>query len=125
MITPYTVAFVDKSHLLPPEQQLFYIAGNETRTADVYRDSNAEEESLGVGLVFGMSFEDLVDLCFWVDIVLSFFTGFDRGFEEIMDKKKIAARTREFLETHRDTKGREEDLELRYFTDVYYTRTIG
>jgi hypothetical protein len=92
MITPYTVAFVDKSHLLPPEQQLFYIAGNETRTADVYRDSNAEEESLGVGLVFGMSFEDLVDLCFWVDIVLSFFTGFDRGFEEIMDKKKIAAR---------------------------------
>lgn len=31
----------------------------------------------------------LIDLIFWTDIVLNFFTGYDKGYEVIMDKGKI------------------------------------
>ena len=35
-------------------------------------------------------FDDWVDVLFWLDMLLTFFTGFDRGFEVIMDKREIA-----------------------------------
>jgi len=41
------------------------------------------------------------------------------------EKDEVAARTREFLSSREDTKDRESDLTLDYYTDVYYTRTIG
>jgi hypothetical protein len=31
----------------------------------------------------------LIDLCFYADIVLNFFTGFDKGFEVVMDRAQI------------------------------------
>jgi len=41
------------------------------------------------------------------------------------EKDAVEATVREWLGRHPDTKGKEEDLTLSYFTDVYYTRTIG
>eukprot|EP01048_Picozoa_sp_COSAG05_P019619 COSAG05_NODE_3120_length_2308_cov_92.211467_1_plen_596_part_10 len=38
------------------------------------------------------SFNSIVDAMFYIDIVLTFFTGFDKGFEVVMDKKQIAAK---------------------------------
>jgi hypothetical protein len=33
--------------------------------------------------------EDFVDACFWADIIISFWTGYDKGYEIVMDKEKI------------------------------------
>jgi hypothetical protein len=37
-----------------------------------------------------MSWEWLIDICFYIDIVLKFFTGVDKGYEVVMDRKQIA-----------------------------------
>ena len=40
--------------------------------------------------IAGMTAIDwLVDLCFYVDIVINFFTGYDKGFEVVMDRAQI------------------------------------
>lgn len=47
--------------------------------------SAEEDESTVKGM-----FETVVDYCFWTDIVLTFWTGVDKGFIVIYDKKTIA-----------------------------------
>eukprot|EP01050_Picozoa_sp_SAG11_P030389 SAG11_NODE_8972_length_958_cov_0.720605_1_plen_126_part_00 len=64
LLTPYNVAF----------------------DSSIY-DENGPEESLKI------KFRDfIVDLCFWLDILLTFLTAYDRGFELITDKVQIAVR---------------------------------
>ena len=36
-----------------------------------------------------MWFDTVVDICFYADIGLNFWTGFDRGYEIVMDKDQI------------------------------------
>ena len=37
--------------------------------------------------------EWIIDICFYIDIVLKFFTGVDKGYELVMDRKQIAIGT--------------------------------
>jgi hypothetical protein len=62
---------------------VFYSTFSEPYSAAFYSDPDDNTH------LFWNTFGQCVDLLFWVDIVANFFTGFDRGFEIVLDKRAI------------------------------------
>ena len=62
---------------------VFYSTFSEPYSAAFFSDPGDADH------LFWNTFGQVVDLLFWVDILANFFTGFDRGFEIVLDKPAI------------------------------------
>lgn len=81
VITPYETAFNPAHEILPASNEVGF---NLTSSVPQPLSTTTSPECVDT------NWDGFVDLCFWIDIVLTFWTGYDKGFEVIMDKRLIA-----------------------------------
>jgi hypothetical protein len=92
VVTPYNAAFEQHSWSdeNPAEAQVVMDPGANADCDNTQTCTIIHKPDDGDFVI--QSLDLIVDIVFWVDIFLSFWTGFDRGFEVCLDKKEIATK---------------------------------